>query len=345
MKLRESMEPKVTVVTIVYNLLKAKREKTFRQCIESVHKQTYKNIEHIVIDGASTDGTLELIQEYVDKGWVTCYSEPDNGIYDAINKGIAKATGKYFAVLNSDDFYHNPNGIKQTVKLLEEQDADYCIGDVIGVDNNNENNKAVWKGRLELLYLGCGYCHQSMLIKTEILREYGGFDTNYKICADSDLMIHLYCDKKKVIVNPVCFASYRSGGISCTDRELCRKEHSSVYYKYAGKDIGLTEQDCYNLWNFCCLYELDENQMNSLLKKVKNEPYYQELYKRFKKFDVKYFKIILFGLIPIGKIKKMKNKLKFLLFNFIPVYYYKENPDKFREWRILGIPVLKIKVK
>ena len=92
--------PKVTIVTVVYNLIENGREQYFRQCLESVHKQLYQNIEHIVIDGASNDGTIDLLEEYNKKGWIKYYSEPDTGIYDAMNKGIEKATGKYIVFLN-----------------------------------------------------------------------------------------------------------------------------------------------------------------------------------------------------------------------------------------------------
>jgi len=81
-------KPTVTVVTITYNLINAGRKEFFRQCVESVHNQTYENIEHIVIDGASTDGTLDLIKEYADKGWFTYYSEKDTGVYEAMNLKI-----------------------------------------------------------------------------------------------------------------------------------------------------------------------------------------------------------------------------------------------------------------
>ena len=92
--------PKVTVVTATYNLIKDGREKFFRQCVESIHNQTYKNIEHLVIDGASKDGTIDLIKEYADKGWIKYVSEPDKGMCDAMNKGIKIATGEYVAILN-----------------------------------------------------------------------------------------------------------------------------------------------------------------------------------------------------------------------------------------------------
>lgn len=111
-------QPLITIVTITYNLIKAGREQTFRQCVESVHNQTYKNIEHIIIDGASNDGSLDLIKEYEDKGWIKCYSEPDKGIFDAMNKGIRLAKGVYVNFLNTDDYFHDINGVENSVKKV-----------------------------------------------------------------------------------------------------------------------------------------------------------------------------------------------------------------------------------
>ena len=110
--------PLVTVITVTYNLIKGKREKFIIQCLESVHNQRYSNIEHIVIDGASDDGTLPLLKKYESLGWIKLFSEPDTGIYDAMNKGILKANGKYVSILNSDDFFHNPEGIAISVKVF-----------------------------------------------------------------------------------------------------------------------------------------------------------------------------------------------------------------------------------
>ncbi len=109
----------VTIVTATYNLFKAGRSEYFRQCAESVHAQTYGHIEHIVVDGASTDGTLGLLKEYEDKGWLRVFSEPDKGIYDAFNKALARARGKYIAFLNSDDWWHDATGVEQSVHMLE----------------------------------------------------------------------------------------------------------------------------------------------------------------------------------------------------------------------------------
>ena len=94
----DKTSPLVTVITITFNIKKAGREKFFRQCIESVHKQHYKNIEHIIIDGASKDGTASILDEYFKKGWIRYIRESDEGVYDAMNKGIAMAKGKYITL-------------------------------------------------------------------------------------------------------------------------------------------------------------------------------------------------------------------------------------------------------
>lgn len=105
MEQKNESTPLVTVITATYNLIENKRAKFIIQCLESVHNQHYSNIEHIVIDGASNDGTLSLLREYESQGWIKLFSEPDAGIYDAMNKGILKASGKYISILNSDDFF------------------------------------------------------------------------------------------------------------------------------------------------------------------------------------------------------------------------------------------------
>lgn len=160
----EAQTPKVTVITASYNLLKAEREKTFRQCLESVHNQSYQNIEHIIIDGASTDGTLGLIKEYEDKGWVSCYSEPDKGIYDAMNKGIDKASGEYIAFLNSDDFWHDPRGVEESVKALVENNADFSYAPC-NLLNQKEELQAVGSPQIGAFYFKMPFCHQTMFTK------------------------------------------------------------------------------------------------------------------------------------------------------------------------------------
>jgi len=205
--------PLVTIVTITFNLINAGREKYFRQCLESVHNQTYKNIEHIVVDGASDDGTVNLIKEYVGKEWIKYISEKDSGIYDAMNKGIKMANGKYIAFLNSDDFYHNEDAVKLSLEYLEKNDADFSYANYIQVD---KNKKEVVKSEIEKFLYTMPFGHPTMFIKTFVIREENGFNEKYSLPADYDLVIRLILKDYKSIYVDREIVSYRTGGFGCT---------------------------------------------------------------------------------------------------------------------------------
>ena len=97
----------ITIITATHNLISNGREKTFRQCVESIHQENQGQIEHLVIDGGSTDGSVRILDEYAKKGWLKYISEPDNGIYDAMNKGVRLAQSEYVWFINSDDYILN----------------------------------------------------------------------------------------------------------------------------------------------------------------------------------------------------------------------------------------------
>ncbi|MDR0753489.1 MAG: glycosyltransferase, partial [Holosporaceae bacterium] len=154
--------PKVTIITAVYNLIASGREEFFRQCLKSVQNQTYPNIEHIVIDGASTDGTLELLEEYKRKKWITYYSEPDEGVYHAMNKGIQKSTGKYIHFLNSDDYFCNDVGLERSVELLENTGAAFLYSKVYAYGINGERLYTT-RDKIEEFFFRMPVCHQGIL--------------------------------------------------------------------------------------------------------------------------------------------------------------------------------------
>jgi len=278
-------QPLVTVVTITFNLKKSKREKYFRQCLKSVHGQTYKNIEHIIVDGASKDGTVVIIKQYVEKGWIKYISEPDKGVYDAMNKGINLANGKYITFLNSDDFYHNNKAVELSVRALESSGADYSFSDTRAVNAKDDSEIGTWKGNINLIPFGTHYCHQSMFTRVDVLKEVGGFDMDHEVSADSDLMIKLVALNKKFAFVKDRIVSYRSGGLSNLHSQVNREEHSFAFYKYLGKDIGLTRKDCLDLWNFSVLTEKNFKYCLKLGLKLKKFGWAKEYYKRLFSFQ------------------------------------------------------------
>lgn len=205
--------PKVTIITIVWNLIKNGREEVFRQCMESVHSQTYKNIEHLIIDGASSDGTLDIIQEYVDKGWAKCFSEPDTGIYNAFNNGIKHATGKYIAFLNSDDFYSVDNAVELSVRALEKTNADFSCA-TCNILRQDGTVREIFYPKIWSFIARMPFPHETMFAKKELFETFGGFDETFRIAGDYNLIYQALLAGKKYAVLNKNILNFRLGGES-----------------------------------------------------------------------------------------------------------------------------------
>ena len=318
--------PLVTIVTITRNLVKEKREAFAKACIESVHFQSYPYIEHIIIDGASEDGTLEFLQSYVDKGYLTVYSEPDQGIYDAMNKGLARAKGKYINFLNTDDFFHNPLAVEVSVQQLESHKADYSFANAFLQYPNGK--KVVWTGNIMRLAWASHYCHQTMFVRSELLRHIGGFNTDYKISADTEMMIHLYAMRAKYVKVDDNIVTYRAGGYSSQNQLQSRLDHSKAFYTHIGQYVGLTQSDCFLLWNKAFIDELSRDEQLELVCKVHHEYGQKELIEEIifrsaigNRFNKKYY---LFGFLPVMRCKQHRNNIKYLLFSFFPLLIVKQ---------------------
>lgn len=178
--------PKISIVTICYNSIRF-IEKT----ILSVINQNYPNIEYIVIDGGSTDGTKDIIEKYASKISYWC-SEKDGGIYDAMNKGIEKATGEWIMFMNSGDCFASNEILKEVMATPVEDTVNVIYGDVIF--EFAEYEKKVWARKIEDITFRSAFCHQSCLVKTKI-QKFKPFDTNIKIAADYAFFYQLYYEK------------------------------------------------------------------------------------------------------------------------------------------------------
>ncbi len=120
-------EPEFTVITPTYNIVDNNQADDFTLLVSLLGKQTYPYIEHIIIDNNSQDGTVDFLKEYKNSGYISFFSEPDRGKFDAMNKGILRAKGKYIGFLSCDDFYHDITGIADIVNVMEEENADFCF--------------------------------------------------------------------------------------------------------------------------------------------------------------------------------------------------------------------------
>ena len=212
--------PLITVVTVVRN-----GEKTLEQTILSVINQTYRNIEYIIIDGASTDGTLDIIKKYGDKVdyWV---SEKDKGIYDAMNKGISLATGDFIALLNSDDWYES-NACEIIVNKINEVVADVYYGMMRVIDE--KGSPLYVYGFTEQSLFKNMIAHPTCFIKNSIYKLYQ-YDTKYKSSGDYDFMIRLKQNNCNFFFIECIFVNFRLGGMS--DSKLGEIEANNIRWKY-----------------------------------------------------------------------------------------------------------------
>lgn len=228
-------KPQVTVITVTYNLIKNNRKKSFIKALESVQNQTYKNIEHIIVDGASQDGTLDLIKEYSDKGWIKYISEPDAGLYYAMNKGAMMAQGKYIIFLNSDDCFSGAEGIEKSVESLEKENADFSYADCKIMEEDGVT-VADWhwqtKPKLFLVFTHMPFCHQTLMVKTELFKKLGMFDLKYTSAADYDFALRLVLNKSKSVYVPYEFVTFQLGGFSMNHLDSSDHEVFDFYYKY-----------------------------------------------------------------------------------------------------------------
>lgn len=178
---------RVSIITSCYN-----RAATIRSAIESVLAQDYNEIEFIVVDGSSTDGSLDIIREYADRISIII-SEPDHGMYEAINKGIRVATGEIIGLLHSDDFFYDNGVIGRIVERMKRTHADFLYGDGLFVNPDN-TNKVVrnWIGggyRLWKVRHGWLPLHPTCYIRRDVMMRLGLYNESYKIAADSDLLV------------------------------------------------------------------------------------------------------------------------------------------------------------
>jgi glycosyltransferase involved in cell wall biosynthesis len=204
---------KVSIITVVFN-----GEKTIRSCIDSVLNQSYKDIEYIIIDGKSTDTTPEIVKSYGTKIAVFL-SEKDAGIYDAMNKGIALATGEVIGILNADDFYHDAFVIEHIVDKLTETNAEAIYGDLIYV--NADDTRRVtryWKSgsyqRHNFLF-GWMPPHPTFFLRSSSYKKFGTYRLDLGSAADYELMLRMmYKHQISVTYQPQITTVMRTGGVS-----------------------------------------------------------------------------------------------------------------------------------
>lgn len=201
---------KISIITVAYN-----SEKTIADTLEAVAIQTYQDIEHLVIDGASKDSTVEIVRSHANPK-IRLISEADKGIYDAMNKGLAQATGEVVGFLNSDDFYADANVLAKIANAFQNPDVDACYADLVYVSQNNSQVVRYWKSKPFVSGdFAKGWCpaHPTFYVRKSVIDRLGFFDRAFKLAADVEFMMrYLERGKIRAVYIPHAVVRMRLGG-------------------------------------------------------------------------------------------------------------------------------------
>lgn len=218
---------KISIITIVYN-----REYCIADCIQSVINQTYENIEHLVVDGGSTDGTQLKIEPYKDK--LAYYvSEKDEGVFDALNKGIKKATGDIIGILHSDDFFYHDQTIEKIAEAFHISGADlvYAKGKYVDKNNVEQVKRYYPSASFHEKYLIFGWIplHTTIFVRKSIFEIYGLYNADYKIAGDYEISLRWFKNKKikKFFLNE-WVVKMRMGGLSTSPMLQVKKSREDL---------------------------------------------------------------------------------------------------------------------
>ena len=237
---------KITIITAVYN-----RVKTIAESVNSVKQQTYSYVEHIVVDGASDDGTLSVVQGLaVDVKDFILISEPDNGLYDAINKGFSLSTGDVIGLMHSDDYFADDRVLESVAEAFVDETVDAVYGDLVYVANDDTTcvirNWIAGEYHPTKIKRGWMPPHPTLFIRRHVIESLGGFDTRYRISADYDAILRYYNQGKifsKYI--PRVLVKMRTGGIS-------NNSIGKIFQKTKEDYLALRRNHVGGLWALTC---------------------------------------------------------------------------------------------
>lgn len=221
-------KPLISIITVVFN-----GEKYLEETIQSVINQTYSNVEYIIIDGGSTDATLDIIKKYEDK-IDYLVSEKDRGIYDAMNKGIKLASGEVIALLNADDYYLDN-------KVIENIANEFKNGEKFVVTNTKILSENSFQDFLvksdKQLHIQLPFMHPSTFISKKIYKQFGLYNLSYRVAADCDFLLRILSSDQNYKIIDILTVVMRTGGESDFNYKLGRKEYKKIYLHYYKNNI------------------------------------------------------------------------------------------------------------
>ncbi len=241
------MEPFVSIITTTHNIVEKGQADDFNLLVTLLDMQTYSNIEHIVIDNASTDDTVVLLKDYKNKGYIQFYSEKDTGKFNGYNKGILRAKGKYISFISCDDFYHDITAIQDMVNLMEAENGDFSFSP--SYCRHPEGFVFLFVPAMYNAFQVMPCPRQCMFFKKSVLEKEGYFDEKFKLMSDYDLIIRLMLKKYKAVFLNQNYTTYKLGEKLNANPQTGDNEAKAIFYK-----------------NYRTLYPLNEDILDRMVK-------------------------------------------------------------------------------
>ena len=340
--------PKITVITTTYNLYSDGREELFKKCCESVHNQTYSNIEHIVMDGGSEDDTLKLIKKLAASMKFKYYVKADNGIDEGYNNALAHATGKYVFFMNSDDQYYSNDVLEKCVEIMEKKNADYCYG---SERQYTREGKFVfeWRPNISQFFHNVPYPHATLGCRRDVLAKLGNYNTDFGYGGDYYLMIQLILNDYKGVEIPLIISRYILGGISSQQKDLKKQYQTFIILSERIKFVAqqffpsITWEECWNIYHFA------KNTSKAFPKDFLLKLIRFMIDKKLKNFDynsfINYVNLLSSDHEEVNSLNDLNRKMDIRLFGFLPFIKMKRKNKKILVYLLGFIPFLKIKTK
>ena len=241
------MEPLVSIITTTHNIVEKGQADDFSLLVTLLDMQTYPNIEHIIIDNASSDDTVVLLKDYKNKGYIQFYSEPDTGKFNGFNKGILRAKGKYLSFISCDDFYHDITAIQDLVNLMEVENADFSFSP--SYCRHKEGFVFLFTPAMYNAFQVMPCPRQCMFFKKSVLEKENYFDEKFKLMSDYDLIIRLMMKKYKPVFFDQNYTTYKVGEKLTDNPQAGDNEAKAIFFK-----------------NYRSLYPLNEGILDRMVK-------------------------------------------------------------------------------
>ena len=241
------MEPFVTIITPTYNLLENNLADDFNLLISLLDLQTYPNIEHLVIDNASNDGTIEMLKNYKNKGFFKFYSERDTGKFNAYNKGVMRAKGKYVTFLSCDDFIHDITSIYDIVNVMEASNADFTFAPAYC--RHPEGFVFLFAPSMHNAFQVMPCARQAMFFKKSMIEKENYFDEKFKTMSDFDFIMRIIMKGYKPAYFDSTYVTYKLGTKAMENPQRSEEESKGIYYK-----------------NFRAIYPINDDMLDQMAK-------------------------------------------------------------------------------